>query len=92
MAIKKQRNNGSKSKPTQSMAKKTGSVKAQGVDTVNRPRRGRPVSVEVLKRKLETLQTQLKNEKQKRRDQLQNAQLKIGTLAAERRTLRQELS
>ncbi|MCW8890384.1 MAG: hypothetical protein OQL20_06985 [Sedimenticola sp.] len=91
MATQKQRKIRSKSRSKMATDKRPTSVTAPGVDTTNRPRRGRPVSVDALKRKLETLQLQLSNEKQKRRDQLHNAQLKISTLTAERRALRQQL-
>lgn len=92
MVIKKQRKKDAQSKLSNPVSSKTASVTLSGVDTTNRPRRGRPVSVEALKRKLETLQSQFKHEKQKRREQLQHAQLKIAGLTAERRALRQELS
>lgn len=71
--------------------KENTSVTADNVDTSNRPRRGRPVSVAVMKRKLELLQTQVESEKLKRKQQLCNAQLKINTLLEEKRALRNEL-
>ncbi|MDF1529885.1 MAG: hypothetical protein P1R74_12235 [Sedimenticola sp.] len=78
-------------RPAKVSTKKSASVTADNVDTVDRPRRGRPVSVAVMKRKLELLQTRVQSEKLKRKQQLSNAQLKINTLLEEKRVLRNEL-
>ncbi len=68
------------------------SVSVASADTGNnKARRGRPVSIEGLKNRLEKLQESLQKERLRRRKQLGDARVKISTLTVEKRVLKQSL-